>query len=209
MSLGNDAFNSGIANVFLKRALELLGRGMEYRKVSSRISGNVAFVSIFFIIGLPFLTDIDIRIPLLIGLIFDIIGLIVVLSLYEVHEKPKKGEYESIISLIREAHTSGFLSYALFAGVIGGFLFADNAFRSPYLISLGYPLSYIGLVMGGSRLVWWLVGRYIALIEKYISFSTLLISEIFLFPLYYTGASTLNNPWILGILFSLVIGWFW
>ena len=104
---------------------------------------------------------------------------------------------------------SGFLSYALFAGVIAGFLFADNAFRSPYLVSLGYPLSYIGLVMGGSRLVWWLVGRYITLIERYISFSKLLISEIILFPLYYIGASSITNPWMLGILFSVVIGWFW
>ena len=125
------------------------------------------------------------------------------------HEKPRKEEHEGIISLMRQAHTSGFLSYALFAGVIGGFLFADNAFRSPYLVSLGYPLSYIGLVMGGSRLVWWLVGRYITLIERYISFSKLLISEIILFPLYYIGASSITNPWMLGILFSVVIGWFW
>ena len=209
MALGSDAFNSGISNVFLKKSLEILGRGDDYRKVASKISGNVALISIFFIIGLPLLTGIDIRLPLVIGWVLDIIGLFIVFSLYEVHEKPRKEEHEGIISLMRQAHTSGFLSYALFAGVIGGFLFADNAFRSPYLVSLGYPLSYIGLVMGGSRLVWWLVGRYITLIERYISFSKLLISEIILFPLYYIGASSITNPWMLGILFSVVIGWFW
>lgn len=63
--------------------------------------------------------------------------------------------------------------------------------------------------MGGSRLVWWIVGKNITRIEKYIPFSRLILLEVFLFPIYYIGTSQLTNPWIVGILFSLTIGWFW
>lgn len=104
---------------------------------------------------------------------------------------------------------TGFFSYAIFAATIGGFLFADNAYRSVYLVELGYPLTYIGLVMGGSRIIWWLVGRSISTIERYISLQRLILIELFAFPLYYIGAGYITNPWILGATFSLVIGWFW
>lgn len=63
--------------------------------------------------------------------------------------------------------------------------------------------------MGGSRLVWWFVGRSIRTIEKYISFQLFILTEIFLFPIYYIGVGYITNPWGLGILFSLMVGWFW
>jgi hypothetical protein len=89
--------------------------------------------------------------------------------------------------LIRELRGTGFFPYALFAATISGFIFADTVYRSPYLIELGYPLAYIGLIMGASRIIWWAVGRSIRTIEKYISFQNLLLIELIIFPLYYIG----------------------
>ena len=149
------------------------------------MNGNIALTSLVFIFILPLLTVIDIRAPIVVTLVLDIIGLIVVLSLYDVHAKGSIVNQKSLLTLIRESRGTGFLPYALFAGTIGGFLFADSAFRSPYLTSLGYPLVYIGLVMGGSRLVWWAVGRYITTIERYIPFQKLIVIELIVFPLYY------------------------
>lgn len=103
MSLGNDAFNSGIANVFLKRTLEKLGRGGEFRKVSSAISGNVALTSIVFIVLLPYLTIVDIHLPLIVGLFLDIIGLITVLSLADMHVHSERREKIGFLSLIQRA----------------------------------------------------------------------------------------------------------
>ncbi len=209
MSLGNDAFNAWIGKVFLKRTLELLGRWSEFRKVSSRISGDIALLSIIFIVTLPLLTTIDIRAPILVWLIMDITGIIVAISLFPLSSSEEKYEHKSIFVLMRESRGSGLISYALFSGVISGFLFADNVYRSPYLVELGYPLAYIGLVMGGSRLIWWIVGRNIHHIEKYIPFEKLLLIELVVFPAYYMGAGYISNPWILGILFSLIVWWFW
>ncbi len=103
MSLGNDAFNSGIANVFLKRTLESLGRGSEFRKVSSGISGNVALTSIVFIVLLPFLTPIDIHLPIIVGLFLDIVGLLTVFSLADMHVHENGREKIGFLSLIQRA----------------------------------------------------------------------------------------------------------
>ncbi len=209
MSLGANAFSSGTTSSFLKGTLEKLGRGSEYRVVASKISGNVSLPSIALIVGLPFLTNISIRIPLYVGIGVDILGLLVALSLFPIHTKIEKHEKKRLLPIFRELRHSGFFSYAIFSGVIGGFLFADSVYRSPYLVELGYPIAFIGLVMGGSRLVWWIVGRSIKTIERYISFRLFILTEVFLFPLYYIGVGYISNPWALGILFSLMIGWFW
>jgi hypothetical protein len=55
---------------------------------------------------------------------------------------------KTIKELITIMRGTGFFPYAIFAAVIAGFLFADNVYRSPYLVELGYPLAYIGMVMG-------------------------------------------------------------
>lgn len=209
MSVGQNAFSTGTTSSFLKGTLEKLDRGSEYRFVASRISGNVSFLSIFFIVFLPFLTNISIQMPLYVGLGIDIIGLLVAFSLVPVHTRIEKHERKWIFTLLHELKGLWFFPYALFAAVIGGFLFADNVYRSPYLIELGYPLMYIGLVMWGSRLVWWAVGRSIKSIEKYISFQKLILIELFVFPLYYIGAGYISNPWMLGAVFSLIVWWFW
>lgn len=73
---------------------------------------------------------------------------------------------------------------------------ADNAYRSPYLVSLGYPLIYLGFVMALSRLVWWYVGRSVKRIEHYISFRQLIMIEVCIFPLYYITTGYIENPWV-------------
>jgi hypothetical protein len=71
----------------------------------------------------------------------------VAISLYSVHVKIEKHEQKKLIPLIHELRGSGFFPYALFTGIVAGFFFADNVYRSPYLVELGYPLIYIGFVM--------------------------------------------------------------
>ncbi len=209
MSLGANAFSSGTTSSFLKGTLEKLGRGSEYRVVASKISGNVSLLSIALIVGLPFLTNISIRMPFYVGIGIDFIWLLVALSLFPVHTKIEKHDKKKLLPIFRELRHSGFFPYAIFSAVIGWFLFTDTVYRSPYLLELGYPIAFIGLVMGGSRLVWWFVGRSIRTIEKYISFQLFILTEIFLFPIYYIGVGYITNPWGLGILFSLMVGWFW
>lgn len=209
MALGCNAFATGTSSSFLKWTLEKIGQWETFRVTASKISGNVALLSIIFIVTLPLFTSIDIKIPLIIWLIIDIIWLIVAFSLIPVHTKIEKHERKWIFELIRELQWKWFFPYAMFTAIIAGFLFADNAYRSPYLIELGYPLIYIGMVMWWSRLVWWMVGRSIRTIEKYISLNKLILIELFIFPIYYIWVGYISNPWILGMVFSAIVGWFW
>ena len=209
MSLGANSFSGGTLSSFLKWTLERLDRGNEFRHVSSKIAWNVSLLSVIFIVWLPFLTTIDIRLPLFVGLILDIVWFIIATQLVGVHTPIEKHEQKPFFVLLWEVFKTQFFWYALFAGVITWFLTADSAFRPLYLTELWYPLTYIGLVMGGSRIVWWMVWSSIHTIEKYVSSLTLVRIELFLFPLYYIVASYITNPWILGILISCIVGWLW
>lgn len=135
LSVGT-AFYTGASSSFLKATLEKLGRGNEYRFISSKIHGNVSLFSVLFIVGLPFLTDIDMRLPIFVGLFLDIIGLIVACILIPVHGKSEKSERKTLRLLLREVFETRFFSYAFFAGTIVGFLMADSVYRSLYLTEL-------------------------------------------------------------------------
>ena len=204
-----DAFASGTTSSFLKWTLEKIWRGDEYKNLASKISGNVSLFSAMLIILLPMLATIHIKAPFIFAMIFDSIGLIVATRLVPVHTKIEKHEKKSILPIIKELKGSGFFPYALFSGVIWSFLFVDSVYRSPYLLELGYPLAYIGFVMAASRVVWWAVWRHVKNIEKHISFHTLILLELMLFPVYYGLVWYISNPWVLWTVFSLAVWWFW
>ncbi len=209
MWAGLDAFASGTTSSFLKWTLEKIWRWDEYRVLAARISGNVSLFSAVLIILLPMFATIHIKAPFLFAIAFDSLGLLVATRLVPIHEKIEKHEKKKLLPIIRELREAGFFPYALFSAVIGSFLFVDSVYRSPYLLELGYPLAYIGFVMAASRVVWWVVGRSIKYIERHISFHTIIGLEVILFPLYYVLVGYITNPWILGVVFSLVVWWFW
>lgn len=212
MSLGIDAFATGNTSAFLHDTLTNLKIENKFKKISSSIRGRVSFLSIFFIIALPFFTKISLGFPFKIGLWIDILWLIVAFSLFPARGNADKHEKITLSNLkdtIKESMWSGLFSIIVFSAIIGAFLMVDWSFRSPYLTSLWYPIMYIGFVMGFSRFIRFLVGRYAHKIEKIFSFKKLILIEIFLFSLYYISASFINNPYIVWIIFSLVTGYFW
>jgi MFS family permease len=212
MSLWMDAFSTGNTSAFLHDTLTNLKKEDTFKKVSSTIRWRVSFLSIFFIIALPFFTSISINFPFKIGVIIDIIGLIVALSLYPARWNSKEQEKISFLNVkntLKESKWTGLFSIILFSSIIVAFLMTDGSFRGPYLQSLGYPVMYIGFVMGLSRLVWFVVWKYASRIEDFIPFKKLMFLETFLFSLYYIFASFIDNPYLVWIIFSLVIGYFW
>lgn len=212
MSLGLDAFSTGNTSAFLYDTLTDLKKEETFKKVSSSMRGRVSFLSIFFIVALPFFTAISLSFPFKVGLGIDIIGLLVAFSLFPARwhiEQHEKLTVSNLKTTIKESQWTWLFSVIVFSAIIGAFLMVDGSFRSPYLTSLWYPIAYIWLVMWTSRLVWFLVGKYAHKIEQIIPFKTLMLAEIILFSLYYMTASFLDNPYIIWLLFSLVIGYFW
>lgn len=210
-SLGWDAFSSGNTSAFLHDTLSMTGKADRFKKISSSIRWRVSLLSVFFIIALPFFTQISMNFPFKIWLGIDIIWLIVALSLFPVKSPNHEWQIisiKNIITTIKKTKNTWFYSLAIFSAIIGAFLMADGAYRTPYLQSLWYPIAWIGLVMWWSRLVRFIVGQYAHKIEKIISLKKLMIVEILLFAWYYMLASYIENPYIVGWVFSLVLWYF-
>lgn len=177
------AFSSGTASAFMYETLESLNLKKDYSKLMGRIRGNVSFISMILIILLPFLTKINIVLPLIISLFFDIIGIIISLTFINPikHKKVDKNKIKSILEIFKHLRVLNFFPFAIFTGSIGGFIMGEVAFRYIYLESLGYPIILVGVVMGFSRFVWFFVGRYAYLLERYFRIKDLLLFELFFF----------------------------
>jgi hypothetical protein len=91
--------------------------------------------------------------------------------------------------------------------LIVGFLMWENAYRSVYLESLWYPIVLIWMVMWLSRIVWFIVWHYAYLIERYFTMRQLFLFEVCIFPFVLIFIAYLDNPYIVWILLSTIIGY--
>jgi len=203
------AFESWAKSAFLHETLTELKKSHLFSKIKGKIDANISFISIFFIIGLPFLTQINILLPFQISLVLDFIWVIIALLFFSTRNRIQKHEKKPFFTLIKEAQLIWFFPVVIFTSAIAWFLSADNAFRSIYLESLGYPVILIGFVMGFSRFVWFVVGHFSYMIKDKFTLKQQLLFEIFVFTGYYVLVSFLSNPYAIGIVFSIAVWYMW
>ncbi|HIJ10461.1 TPA: MFS transporter [Candidatus Woesearchaeota archaeon] len=210
MSVGF-SFHSGTGSAFMHNTLTALRREKEYTKVMSKLLANVSIVSAILVALLPFTTTISIKIPLIINIVFDIMGLFVVLSLTPPPQQfaaaPEK--FSNLIKTIHRAAKPGFYMIAIFIGILGGYMFGVGPFRVPYLEVLGLPIIYVGLVMSLSRVFWFLIGHNAHVLEEKIGVKRLLQWDVIIFPSLFLLTTLFTNPYIVGTIFALITGYFW
>lgn len=207
MALGF-AFSSGTNEAFLHNTLIEMKKDNKYTKISSKMHANVSLLSMAIILLLPTLTNISIIFPFKIYLGIDIIGLLI--SFFLITPKIKiTAKDEDAIPLpkqLKQFLKIGFYPIAIFSGLITGAVFGSVNFNSPYVTSLGLPLAFIGIMMAGARLVWFLFGHYAHKIEK-IKIKKIMIFETFLFPILFILISLTKNPYIATILIAITSGY--
>jgi MFS family permease len=203
------SLKGGTNEAFINSTLTKLNRENEFAKIMTKISANVSLLCLPLILGLPFLTTIDIRLPFKVFLIVDLIGLLFVLSFKDIKQVIHHKEKLSIFKLIKRVKGSNFFPIAIFSGLILGFTFAHGPFRAVYLESLGLPIIFIGAVMSLSRFFWFLIGQKVHRIEDKFSVKQHFSIELFLFPLYFIIISFIPNIIILIIIMALVNGYMW
>lgn len=211
-ALWADAFTTWNTSAFLHDTLTQLKRENEFKKISSQMKWWVSFLSIFFIITLPFFTQISLNFPFKIALWIDIIWFIISFLLYPVKWNShtyEKINLKNLSETLKLSKWSWLFSIIIFSAITYAFLQVDSSFRTPYLESLGYPIIYIWFVMWWSRFVRFLVWHYAHKIENIISLNKLMFLEIFIFSLYYIWAYFITNPYVLWILFSITIWYYW
>jgi len=207
MALGF-AFTSGTAGAFLHNTLVGLKREKEYGTLSGKIRANISLVSAAMILLLPLLTKISIIMPIKAYLIFDIVGIFTAFTLVSPKMKydAEDEEGEKILSQLNKFKGTGFYITSLFLGILGGIAASLSPFREPFVRSLGLPIILIGSISALSRVIWFVVGHNVKLLKK-IKIQKLLFYEIFFFSGLIILISQLKNPYIVGSIFAIIMGY--
>ncbi len=203
------AFTSGTGGAFLHNTLVGLKREKDYGDIDGKIRAKASLVSVGMILLLPLLTKIALVLPIKIYLIFDVVGILTVFSLYspKIKYSAEDEEGEKIWSQLKRFKGTGFYVTSLFVGFIGGFIMALSPFKEPFVESLGFPIIFIGSIMAFSRVVWFIVGHNLKILKK-IKLKKLLFYEIFFFSGLLILSSQLRNPYFIGLIFATMIGYY-
>ncbi len=203
--------NSGTFSAFFHDFLEDRGEEKKFTKILSKQRGNVSLISVGFILFLPFATSVSNFFPFVIAWITDIIGFIAIVSVKNIADKKtiEKQDAKSIQEIFLEAKSIGFLPVAFFLWLIGGLQIGHWAFRSVYLLDLGLPVIWVGSVMALSRLVRFIVGQYIHILEEKFTMKQQFLLEIIVFSGAYFAVALIPNIYTVGIIFALVIWYQW
>ena len=199
------SFFSWTTSAFFHEILEDRWEEKNFSKFMSQIKANVSLVSAFIIVLLPFLTSLHITAPLIIALLFDILWLFMISIIPSPRAREPIKIQKWIIALFYEAKVSKTLHVSVFIWGIIGFMIWEHAYRTIYLESLGYPIIFIWFVMWLSRVIWFIIWHYAHNIEKYLTMRQHFFWEVFLFPIFFLLIAYFNNPYVVWILFSLII----
>ncbi|MCH2188402.1 hypothetical protein MK079_01070 [Candidatus Gracilibacteria bacterium] len=201
---------SGTDSAFLHEILEKKGHESMYAKIHGKISAYVSLISVIFIVSLPFFTLYHILLPFIIWLIVDIFGFISLISIqYTQPDTQNHKEYKNFGQLFKESIDNKTLHVSFFLAIVIGFMVGEAAFRGVYLTELGYPISLIGMVMGASRIIWFFIGNSIHLLKGKVHLRQFFFFEIFFFSMLFLCITLGNNPYIVGSLFALAVGYQW
>ena len=203
------AFTSGTSGAFLHNTLVGLKREEKYGEIDGKIKANVSLVSAGLILLLPVLTKISILLPIQAYLFFDVIGILTVFSLYSptIKYSAEDKEGEKIWLQLKRFRGTGFYITSLFVGVIGAITIGLSPFKEPFVKELGIPIVLIGSIMALSRVIWFIVGHNLTILKK-VTMKRLLFYEIFFFSGLIMLSSQLNNPYLIGLIIAVLIGYY-
>jgi MFS family permease len=152
MSVGF-AFLSGVGSAFMHETMRGLGREKDYRAVTGKISSIGFVIPAALAAFIPFTIGISYKIPFLIGLVFDCVGLVAALLLVRptIYERAVGADSTNYLAVVREGMALRYFRIALFSSVVGTFLFSVDVFRAPYQVFLSVPVIWFGIFFGIGR----------------------------------------------------------
>lgn len=206
------AFHSGTGEAFMHETLRGLGRDGDYTKVMGKIGAIGFAVPVVFMIFTPFFVDISYKLPFIISLFTDSIGLIAAL-LFVVPKVSQQHVDEvrktNFIQVMHEGYYLKFFGISLLLGVIGGVLIGSGIFRAPYQDFLAVPVFYYGIFFGIGRIMTSLLLVYNGRIKEWTTgrsfFGLSLIFYTFLFLL----LGSFTEPWVVVSGFILLNAFHW
>lgn len=206
------AFQSGTGSAFMHETLRGLKREDEYTSIMGKI-GSVGFaVPIVFMMGIPFLVSISYKLPFIISLITDCIGLIAALLLVAPKVSQEHIEEVNVTNfwqVVREGHRLHFFIFSLFSGIISGVLFASSGFRAPYQEFLQIPVIWFGVLFGIGRIGASLMLAYSGKFKKKMSVFSFYRFELILYASLFFLLASSTIWWLVAIIFIVSNAFNW
>jgi hypothetical protein len=209
----SQAFHSGTGNAFMHETLRALGREKEYSKVMGKASSLGFAIPIVLMVLVPFLVEINYKLPFLIGLILDSIGLIASFFLIKPPVTPEHIEEMGVTNfrqVIQEGLRLRYFRYALFIGTITGTIVSVGVFRAPYQSLLDIPVIWFGVFFGLGRALASLMLAYSGLLHTlFKNIHTFQRFLIIIFSIQLLLLGTISSPWIIVTLFLTINAFQW
>jgi MFS family permease len=212
LSIGN-AFISGTGSAFMHETLRALGRENEYTKVIGKATSIGFAVPILLTAAIPFLVAISYKIPFIIALVFDVIGLWAAHALVKpnvTQEEIDEIDVKRFGAVVREGLQMKFFRYALFSGLVFGALWTGGVFRGPYQESLGILVIWFGVLHGigraGASLLLAYSGKLRDIIGDINRFQTV---QIVIYALLYAILTLFTTWWVVAAAFIVLNAFQW
>lgn len=205
MSMGF-AFLSGVGSAFMHETLRGLNREADYRTVMGKASSIGFFIPAILATLVPFTIEFSYKVPFLIALVLDIVGLVVALLLVRptVCERAAGSDKVNYLDVVRQGFALRYFRVALFSGIVGAILFSIDIFRAPYQLFLSLPVIWFGIFFGVGRAIAALMlaysGRLHRLIGNLHSFQRL---QIILYGVLLLVLGLVAHPWVVVVVFIL------
>lgn len=208
----SNAFQSGTGSAFMHETLRGLKREDDYTEIMGKI-GSIGFaVPIVFMMTIPFLTSVSYKLPFIISLVTDAIGLFAALSLVAPKVSPEhieEIEATNFRQVLQEGHRLHFFVFSLFSGIVSGVLFATSGFRAPYQEMLGIPVIWFGVLFGLGRMGASLMLAYSGGMKKRINVFSFYRLEILLYGGLIMLLGIFPAPWLVAGAFIIINAFNW
>ena len=199
------AARSGTKTAFLHETLVSLKREKTFVKINTKIAAYTALTSAVLMVTIPLSAEISIRMPLFIGLVLDLIGLLAVVLLTNPAIVEKIAPKKSILRVLNELRGSGYFPIIIFTSVISGFGIAKMNYVFPYVETLGFPIKWLGVIVGFRLLAQFLVANNLGRFEHRINVKKIFLFDIFIFTLVFVLIAALNDFYLI-VLILIIIG---
>jgi MFS family permease len=148
------AFISGVGSAFMHETFRALNRTDEYTTVMGKVSSIGFFIPALMMTVVPFTVSISYKIPFLIMIALDLLGLTMALMLVRPPVQPEqmaKVEGTRILEIVRQGFALRFFRIAIFTGIVSSLLDGIDVFRGPYQLFLGVSVIWFGIFYGTGR----------------------------------------------------------
>jgi len=201
------AFLSGTGAAFMHETLRGLKREDDYAEVMGKIRSIGFAIPAVIAMAVPFLVAYSFKLPFLVGLIFDVIGLLVAASFVApnvTQEHIDEVNATNFIDVLKEGKKLKFIRIVLFTGLLAGLTAVAGRYRAVYWSFNDIPVMYYGVFLGIGRAFVSLLLLYSGKLKKVLSYNTYLALRSLLFFALTVSLGFITSLWAIVVVFVVM-----